>query len=256
MYTRADLEEQPSTLERQVSPSQPPQQTIQVDASNSDQETRRVEIIRNHCKSSPLNKHARDILIDKNLTDNSTNRAYKKGQHIQKPGKTFSHIDLNNFATITQLHPDLNPIRNKEDINQFIKILLNRAPTIRIHEPTITHLRHKLAFLLGITCFLRPSDLHRIPYISVSVHDTGSHLYFENRHCAIHTFVSFRNRRPKCSAPTLFINSLRPNSPLKIRTIQARIPKLLKLSSSETRLSLRSIAPSPALQSGIPKEDI
>ncbi|KAI8878748.1 hypothetical protein K501DRAFT_336557 [Backusella circina FSU 941] len=43
---------------------------------------------------------------------------------------------------------------------------------------------------------------------------------------------------------------------VKVRTIQRWLSKLLNISTSESRVSIRSIASSLALQAGIPKDDI
>ncbi|KAI7873164.1 uncharacterized protein EV154DRAFT_570337 [Mucor mucedo] len=74
--------------------------------------------------------------------------------------------------------------------------------------------------------------------------------------CPIKTFKAFRERRPSCEAVSVFINSIQPDRPIKIRTIQAWMSRLLHKSTKEKRVSVRSVASSLALQSGIPKEDI
>jgi hypothetical protein len=201
-------------------------------------------------------------------------------------------------AAVTNLHYNPSSIREDERLNSFITTLLGHAPPTRLHRPTVSlqptvdhlmtldnktitlaTLQSKLAFLLGVTCFLRPSDLHRIPLSSVSV-SADSNLSFEvhcpkekrqrrriiksfqvkahidPRLCPVHTFQLFHHRRPTCQATTLFINSLQPNKLISARTIQSWISKLIHRSTHEKRVSLRSIASSLALQSGIPKEDI
>jgi hypothetical protein len=220
------------------------------------------------------------------LSDMHTNRSY-----------AVSTIQLFRSA-VTNLHYDPNSLREDERLNSFIATLLGQAPPIQLHRPTISlqptvdHLRaldnsaislatlqSKLAFLLGVTCFLRPSDLQRIPLSSVSVSD-GSTLSFnvdcpkekrkrrriiksfqvkahiDQRICPVYTFQIFLQRRPPCQATTLFVNSLQPNNLISSRTIQSWISRLIDLSTDEKRVSLRSIASSLALQSGIPKEDV
>jgi hypothetical protein len=140
-------------------------------------------------------------------------------------------------------------------------------------------LQNKLAFFLGINYLLRTSDLHRIPLSSVSVYDDSAlffqvgfpkekrkrrriikplqvNAYIDERLCPVYTFQLFRQRRPTCIATTLFVNSLQPNNLISIRTIQSWISKLIHLSTNEKRVSLRSIASSLALQSGILKDDV
>jgi hypothetical protein len=190
-------------------------------------------------------------------------------------------------------------IREDERLNSFITTLLGQAPPTRLHRPTISlqptidhimalnnntitfaTLQSKLSFLLGIVCFLRPSDLHRIPLSSVSV-SAGSTLLFEvhcpkekerqRRHiiksfqinaridprlCPIHTFQLFYHFRPTCQTTSLFINSLQPNKLVSTRIIQSWISKLTQWSTDEKRVSLRSTASTLALQSDIPEEDV
>ncbi|KAG2228466.1 hypothetical protein INT48_008777 [Thamnidium elegans] len=74
--------------------------------------------------------------------------------------------------------------------------------------------------------------------------------------CPVNACSVYLQKRPACTATTLFVNSLRPNNPISVRTIQGWLTKLLHLSTSENRVSIRSIASSLALQVGIPKEDI
>ncbi|OAD80531.1 hypothetical protein PHYBLDRAFT_138093 [Phycomyces blakesleeanus NRRL 1555(-)] len=80
--------------------------------------------------------------------------------------------------------------------------------------------------------------------------------HLDQRLFPVHTFQILLQRRPYFQASTLFINSLQTNKPLTARTIQIWISKLIRLSTSEPRVSLRSIASSLALQSDIPKADI
>ena len=171
-------------------------------------------------------------------------------------------------SAVTHLHHNPNSLCNDVRLNSFITTLLRQAPLIRLHKPTISlkptidflmplhntdltiaNLQSKLAFLLGITCFLRPSDLQRIPLSSVRV--TDSILSFEvhcpkekrkrrriiksfqvKAHllpnlCPVHTFRLFQARRPSCTATALLINSLQPDKPLSSRTIQSWITNLL-----------------------------
>ncbi|KAL4213339.1 hypothetical protein CU097_004561 [Rhizopus azygosporus] len=100
----------------------------------------------------------------------------------------------------SQLHHTPTILTKSDELNRFIQVLKSQAPPVRLHRPTIdlkltfnfissldgplislSHRQMKLTFLLGIICFLRPSDLHRIPFSSTKVTNTGS-LYFEV-HC-------------------------------------------------------------------------
>ena len=61
---------------------------------------------------------------------------------------------------------------------------------------------------------------------------------------------------PSDSPDTLFLHSYAPLKLLSARTIQRWIGKLVKISTTEPRVSLRFIASSFALKSGIPKDDV
>ncbi|KAG2191280.1 hypothetical protein INT47_001830 [Mucor saturninus] len=264
----------------------------------------------------------------------------------------FSPIDLINFlsamksthnyavttlqlfrSAVSQLHQNSSSFRDDPLLNKFIATLTARAPPIRLHRQTIdlqptfhylssldntstslTSRQGKLAFLLGVACFFRPSDLQRIPLDSVRVVEDSiiSHLkddlvvtvlalsislfsHFsttrvspdlaflclevhcpkEKRQgcriiksfkvrahtnsitlCPLQTFLVYAQRRPVCSSLSLFVNSISPDRPLQASTIQGWISRLLRRSTSEPRVSLRSIASSLALASGIPKDDV
>ncbi|CEG67567.1 hypothetical protein RMATCC62417_03977 [Rhizopus microsporus] len=64
------------------------------------------------------------------------------------------------------------------------------------------------------------------------------------------------NHRPSNSPDTLFLHSYAPLKPLSVRIIQRWIGKLVIISTTEPRVSLRSIASSLALKAGISKDDI
>ncbi|CEI99238.1 hypothetical protein RMCBS344292_13330 [Rhizopus microsporus] len=61
---------------------------------------------------------------------------------------------------------------------------------------------------------------------------------------------------PSDSPDTLFLHSYAPLKPLSVRTIQHWIGKLVRISTTEPWVSLRSIASYLALKAGIPKDDI
>ncbi|ORE21194.1 hypothetical protein BCV71DRAFT_277228, partial [Rhizopus microsporus] len=153
------------------------------------------------------------------------------------------------------------------ELNKFIQVLKSQTPPVRLHRPTIglkptfnyipsldrpsislSPLQMKLAFLLGATCFLRPSDLHRIPFSSTKVTNTGS-LYFEV-HCT--------KEKPIVALRTLLIHCFCTLTlkPLSVRTVQYWISKFVRKSTTEPRVSFQSIASSLALKVGIPKDGI
>ncbi|KAI8058853.1 hypothetical protein BDF21DRAFT_430126 [Thamnidium elegans] len=253
----------------------------------------RLELIRTKYQNSELNDNAQTIFINNPLEDNPTNMSYKPGQLLflkwcikkQISQQFFTPTNVINFlsdmrvnrsyaistlqlfrSAVTHFHHNPRSLQEDENINSFITTLLRKAPPTRLHrstinlQPTIDYLsalsssdislsklQSKLAFIL---------DLQRIPLSSVSV-STDHTLSFEvhspkekrqrrriiksftvkahvNQHvCPVHTFDLLSGRRPL-----------------------SHLDKLLRLSTMEQRVSLRSIASSLALQSGIPKDDI
>ncbi|KAI8373889.1 hypothetical protein BD560DRAFT_393881 [Blakeslea trispora] len=197
---------------------------------------------------------------------------------IQSP-RTISTVQLYRSVVI-HLHPNPDVLHKSDLVNTFITILLKQAALVRLHRDTVSlqpsidfltslsnslislaDLQAKLAFLLGIACFLQPSDLHHTSFSFVSISDANSLLSFEvhdpkekhnrrriiksftvkahanSRVCHVTTFLAFQSRRPSCSTPTLLVNSVRPSDPLSIRTLYSWIRKLIRLSSDEPRLT-------------------
>lgn len=134
-----------------------------------------------------------------------------------------------------------------------------------------------------MAAFLRPSDIERIDLTSASVSTDKQTLYFKvvapkekrkgfhiikpfliHAHrtpslCPVQAFIALRDhrvirhRRPPQS---LFVNSLRPSEPVKATTISTWLRGLIKLSTHEARVNVRSLASSLALKAGLPLEDI
>ncbi|KAI8880744.1 hypothetical protein K501DRAFT_335170 [Backusella circina FSU 941] len=245
-------------------------------------EARRVEILNTQCRHTTLNQEAQQILTQRTLSDNSTNRSYQRGQLLfldwasghNISDTDFSPIDLINFLSTMKSTYDY-AITTLQLIRSAYLSRLNDAST------SLASLQGKLAFLLGVACFFRPSDLQRIPFTSVSMSsDLNSlslevHCPKEKRRgrriiktfqvcahtqltalCPIQTFLAYRECRPQCSSVPLLVNSIFPEKALQASTIQGWISRLLRKSTSEPRVSIRSIASSLALASGIPKEDV
>ncbi|KAI9325898.1 hypothetical protein BD770DRAFT_405131, partial [Pilaira anomala] len=61
------------------------------------------------------------------------------------------------------------------------------------------------------------------------------------RLCPVKTFLTMNSQRPQSSVASLFLHSLQPHKELSTRTIQSWISKLIKLSTTEKRVSLRSV---------------
>lgn len=105
-------------------------------------------------------------------------------------------------SAVSQLHQDPSSLRDDPLLNKFIVTLAAQAPPIRLHRKTIdlkptfnylsrltnstpttlASLQEKLAFLHGIACFFRPSDLQRIFFTSVYVSSDFTVLSFDI-HC-------------------------------------------------------------------------
>jgi hypothetical protein len=147
----------------------------------------------------------------------------------------------------------------------------------------LAKLQAKTAFLLGMAAFLRRSDLARINLLSSHIDSTDGTLFFEivspkeprqgfriikpvliSPHsdptlCPVAAFSTLRDHPAvahKRPSQTLFVNSKRPHLPAAARTIGTWLTRLLRLSTSESRVSVRSLASSLALQANIPLDDI
>ncbi|KAI8070638.1 uncharacterized protein B0P05DRAFT_474188 [Gilbertella persicaria] len=190
-------------------------------------------------------------------------------------------------AAVVHLHDDPKGIRESEVINDYIDSRMKQAPPVNIHRPTIDispamafaqsiasrtttpikRLQQKLAFLLAMAAFLRPSDLARIPFGSCSITNNGC-LYFEvvapketrGKRRIIKPFTALRDHpglasRP--SGPQLFVKSILINQPLSSSTISSWLHKeFIQLCTSESNVSVRSLASSRALDSGISWDNI
>ncbi|KAI9017919.1 hypothetical protein CLU79DRAFT_706340, partial [Phycomyces nitens] len=74
--------------------------------------------------------------------------------------------------------------------------------------------------------------------------------------CPVQTLLAYRSCCPHCSSTCLFVNFISLENTLQAATIQGWISRLLQKSTTESRVSIRSIASSLALSSSIPKEDV
>ncbi|KAI8079703.1 uncharacterized protein B0P05DRAFT_469915 [Gilbertella persicaria] len=207
-------------------------------------------------------------------------------------------------AVVVHLHDDPKGIRESEVINNYIDSRMKQAPPVNIHRPTIDispamafaqsiasrtttpikRLQQKLAFLLAMAAFLRPSDLARIPFGSCSITNNGC-LYFEvvapketrgkrriikpftvHSHasdielCPVQCFKALRDHPGLASRPSgsqLFVKSNLINQPLSSSTISSWLHKeFIQLCTSESNVSVRSLASSRALDSGISRDNI
>ncbi|KAG1469554.1 hypothetical protein G6F56_003192 [Rhizopus delemar] len=144
-------------------------------------------------------------------------------------------------------------------------------------------LQQKTAFLLAMATFLRPSDLSRIDLTSMDIDPADSTLTFnivapkEKRKgqriikpvlvhphtdphlCPVVACTTLRDHpfaRDKRPPSVLFVNSHSPAVAVRTTTISSWLRQLIRLSTSETRVSVRSLASSLALRVGISREDI
>ncbi|PHZ08769.1 uncharacterized protein RHIMIDRAFT_241280 [Rhizopus microsporus ATCC 52813] len=133
-----------------------------------------------------------------------------------------------------------------------------------------------------MTAFLRPSDLHSIDLQSADI-NSGFQLTFQvvspkeirdHRHiikpftifpnqdysrCPVRAFIALRDHPSLSHLSTrssLFVNSRCPQEPLATSTISTWLRNMIRISTEERNVSVRSIASSLALPRGISKEDI
>ncbi|EIE86006.1 hypothetical protein G6F46_013034 [Rhizopus delemar] len=220
----------------------------------------------------------------------------------------YNHSTICLFrSAVTHLHEHPTLLRSSTMVNSLIASLKSRAPPQSIHRPIIdlspslravrridindlstplSHLQQKLAFLLGMVAFLRPSDLHRIDFetANVQVEQNRKCLSFQvvapkerrggrriikpfriySHHdptlCPVTTFQAVRDRlahlNPPPTVTSLFVNANIPTQIVKVTTISSWIRRLIQLSTSEPRVNLRSLASSAALRAGIDLDDI
>ncbi|KAI8365510.1 hypothetical protein EDC96DRAFT_443667, partial [Choanephora cucurbitarum] len=119
-------------------------------------------------------------------------------------------------------------------------------------------LQQKVAFLLGMAAFLRPSDLHRIPRSSVIF--LASRIKFK-------IYKSKEKRQGRYIIKTcqlaisqpqpdrLFLNHRQPTQALEISTIRSYLRKAVKKSTNQS-VSVHSLASTIARQQGIFIQDI
>ncbi|KAI8640827.1 hypothetical protein BD408DRAFT_469182 [Parasitella parasitica] len=148
----------------------------------------------------------------------------------------------------------------------------DQAPPVSIHRPTIDAspalayassiasrsttrvklLQQKLAFLLAMAAFLRPSDLARIPFASCSVSDNGCLL--------LQCFKALRDHPDLQARPVhsnLFVKSHNIKQPLSASTISTWLHReFISLCTDEPGVSIRSLASSRALDQGVSLDNI
>ncbi|PHZ14533.1 uncharacterized protein RHIMIDRAFT_303989 [Rhizopus microsporus ATCC 52813] len=158
---------------------------------------------------------------------------------------------------------------------------------IDIDSPStpIVHLQKKLSFLLGMTAFLHPSEFHRTDFSTAAIKtDSGRHFLFlqviapKEKHggqrivkpfqvyshyvrelCPVATFKSLQYRLyllvPPPRVSSFFVNTNDTTQMVTI-TINTWLRRLLRFSSDEPRINLRSLSSSAALHADVDINDI
>ncbi|KAG1145359.1 hypothetical protein G6F37_012156 [Rhizopus arrhizus] len=171
-------------------------------------------------------------------------------------------------TAIAHLHDDSRSISSYPLINTYLDSIAKQAPPVSIHKPqvdltpsmvyarpvpscfstSVSLLQQKLAFLLVMATFLRPSDLARIPFNSSKVTPSDGCLHFK--------VVSLKERRKKHKIVKDFrANNI--NQPVLSSTISSWLHRcFISLSTTEPHLSIRSLSSSAALDKGVDLQDI
>ncbi|PHZ15769.1 uncharacterized protein RHIMIDRAFT_235107 [Rhizopus microsporus ATCC 52813] len=249
-------------------------------------ETLRLESLKSGVGSIPgLSDVSSSILLDRRLENSTTNRAYRRGQFLFLEWSLQHRVNINGFSaalivnflsdmhyqfgyssstfpsfcsSILAFHQNKASLDNELHlVNNLLDTLARREPPKQIHRPTIdispalNHIRQiqsttstplpllqkKTAFLLAMTAFLRPSDLHRIDLAFIALRDHPSLSHLSTR-------------------SLLFVNSRCPQEPLATSTISKWLRNMIRISTEERNVSVRSIASLLALCRDIPKGDI
>ncbi|GAN11521.1 hypothetical protein MAM1_0661d11085 [Mucor ambiguus] len=175
-------------------------------------------------------------------------------------------------AAVVHLHDNPKGIRESAVINDYIDSRMKQAPPVNIHRPTIDispamafaqsiasrtttpikQLQQKLVFLLAMTAFLRPSDLARA--LSTTMAVSTSRWWPPKKLEALRDHPGLASRP---SGSQLFVKSNLINQPLSSSTISSWLHReFIQLCTSESNVSVRSLASSRALDSGISRDNI
>ncbi|KAG0780590.1 hypothetical protein G6F16_012240 [Rhizopus arrhizus] len=207
-------------------------------------------------------------------------------------------------TAVAHLHDDTAGISEDPLINSYLDTIAKQAPPVSIHRPTIDAspalayarsiisrsstdvklLQQKLAFLLAMAAFLRPSDMARIPFTSCSISENGClllqvvapketrgkrriikpfsvHPHAEDLElCPVQCFKALRDHPALQARPThsnLFVKSNKINQPLSASTISTWLHReFISLCTDEPGVSIQSLASSRALDYGISLDNI
>ncbi|KAG0780610.1 hypothetical protein G6F19_012047 [Rhizopus arrhizus] len=250
-------------------------------------------------------------------------RFLERAQQHNVSFTAFSGVDMVNFladirqshglqvatlktmrAAVAHLHDNTNSISTNPLVNSYLDSLSKQAAPVAIHRPTadmspalvyartipsrsttpLQVLQQKLAFLLAMSAFLRPSDLARIPFASCGISTSGRLLFQvvapketrkkhriikpfivhpharDNELCPVQCFKALRDHpamRSRREDFLLFVKSNNIHPPLSSSTISSWLHRgFISLCTSESGVSLRSLASSRALDLDVSRDDI
>ncbi|KAG1526955.1 hypothetical protein G6F52_001971 [Rhizopus delemar] len=202
----------------------------------------RVAIIRNKLVKANLNEQAIQDLLTKNwlpipLTRHIVSYTAFSGADLVATLKTVR-------AAAARLHDSPSGISEDSLINSYLDTLSRQA--LPDSNPSRT----------TMTAFLRPSDLARIPFSSCEVGESDGCLKFQDQElCPVQCFKALRDHSDLQAHPensTLFIKSNNIRQPLSANTLSSWLHReFISLSTSGSRISIRSLASSRALDQGV-----
>ncbi|KAG1257581.1 hypothetical protein G6F68_009238 [Rhizopus microsporus] len=134
-------------------------------------EALRLEALGASSSTPGLTAMSTSLLRTPRLMDTTTNKSYKRGQTLFIEWALAQDISLTSFTDIhltNFLSAPPQPIhRPTVDMSPSLKAV--RLIDINDLSTPLPHLQQKLAFLLGMAAFLRPSDLHRIDFAAANI---------------------------------------------------------------------------------------
>ncbi|KAG1283530.1 hypothetical protein G6F66_010889 [Rhizopus arrhizus] len=259
-------------------------------ASPASVEALRLEALGASSSTPGLTAMSTSLLRTPRLMDTTTNKSYKRGQTLFIEWALAQDISLTSFTDIhltNFLSAPPQPIhRPTIDMSPSLKAV--RLIDINDLSTPLPHLQQKLAFLLGMAAFLRPSDLHRIDFAAANIEIERNCQYLsfqvvapkgrragrriikpfrvyshqDPSLCPVATFQAIRDHLahliPQPTVTSFFVNTNTNMTKqiVKVTTINSWIRRLIRLSTSEPRVNLRSLASSAALRAGIDLDDI
>ncbi|KAG1050395.1 hypothetical protein G6F43_007325 [Rhizopus delemar] len=242
-------------------------------------ETIRLATLREKFVNIDLSMSAQQLVTGRLTKDSPTTKTFKH-THLAQPRTLANDPILQAF--FTALCASTAPVlihRPTVDLTPTITYLQR----IDSNTCTLRCLQQKTAFLLAMAAFLRPSDLSRIELTSAIIDPNNSTLTFnigapkerrrglkiikpvmiyphmEANLCPVIAYLALRDHqavRERRPPSALFVNSRNPQTAIRTTTISSWLRQLVRLSTTETLVSERSLASSLVLRMGISREDI